>query len=397
MSRLGLTRTVVALGVVSLLNDAASEMILPLLPAFLVGLQGGGAAVLGMMEGIAESLSAVLKLAGGWFSDRTGKRTPWLFAGYGIAVAARPLMGLAGSAWHVVVLRSIDRLGKGLRTAPRDAMLAEAAGPDNRGLVFGFHRAMDHAGAIVGPLVALALMGWAGLEPRQIFLVAIVPGALVMAALVIASAAARAGSQPRPAAAQPGQSPRLTLRGTDARFRLYLASVLLFTLGNSSDAFLLLRARDAGVSLQMLPVLWIVLHLSKIALSVAAGALSDRIGRRTVIFAGWIVYGAVYLLFGLATETWHIWVLFSVYGLHFGLTEGAERALVTDLVAEGTRGTAFGLFHFTVALAALPSSILMGIMYQHLGPLPAFCTGAALAWAAAIVLLAVRSAGTRPA
>ena len=386
-----------ALGVVSLLNDAASEMILPLLPTFLVGLPGGGAAVLGVMEGIAESLSAVLKLAGGWLSDRTGKRLPWLFAGYGMAVLSRPIMGLAGSAWHVVVLRGVDRLGKGVRTAPRDAMLAASAGPENRGLVFGFHRAMDHAGAILGPVVALILMNWCGLETRTIFLAAIVPGILVLVALAAASSRPRGGLAPCQGASRPQRAtslPRLTLRGTHPSFRLYLLAVLLFTLGNSSDVFLLLRAKDAGVDLAMLPVLWIVLHASKITLSVVAGMLSDRVGRRVVIAAGWLVYGVVYLLFGMATETWHVWALFAIYGLHYGLTEGAERALVTDLVSRDALGTAFGLFHFTVAIAALPSSILMGFLYQNMGPLPAFATGAAFAWAAMLVLLAVRPVKT---
>jgi len=385
-------RTVIALGVVSLLNDAASEMILPLLPAFLVALPGGGAAILGLMEGIAESVSAVLKLGSGWASDRSGSRRPWLILGYGIAVVARPLMGLAGSAWHVVGLRFADRVGKGVRTAPRDAMLASSADERSRGLVFGFHRAMDHAGAVVGPGLALLAMGVLGMQVRTVFLMAAIPGALVLVSLVVALAGTGKVAA-APAAGRP------SLRGLGRPMHVYLVAVLLFALGNSSDAFLLLRAADMGVALGQLPVLWIVLHLSKIALSVVAGAVSDRVGRKAVIVSGWIVYAAVYVLFGLALSPLHIWILFVVYGFYYGLTEGAERALVADLVPAQARGTAFGTFHFTVAVGALPSSLAMGALYQWAGPLPAFATGAVLAAAAAIVLLAlpVTRSGDSPA
>jgi MFS family permease len=378
-------RTVIALGVVSLLNDAASEMILPLLPAFLVMLPGGGVAILGVMEGFAESLSAVLKLGSGWASDRTSRKGPWLVAGYGIAVIARPLMGLATGAWQVVGLRLADRTGKGLRTAPRDAMLAAAAPDDSRGLAFGLHRAMDHAGAVIGPLVAMALMSWAGMQVRTIFLLAAIPGALVILSLVVALSSPAA----RRAETTPSHVGKPSLAGLGRPMKVYLVALLLFTLGNSSDAFLLIRATDAGVRLEHLPALWIVLHLGKIALSVVAGGLSDRIGRRAVIISGWLVYAVVYVLFGLASETWHVWVLFAVYGVHHGLTEGAERALVADLVPEKLRGTAFGTYHFVVAIGALPASLAMGAMYQWIGPLVAFATGAVLACLGALVLLAV--------
>jgi MFS family permease len=386
MKKRAIGRTVVALGVVSLLNDAASEMILPLLPAFLVALPGGGAAILGIMEGLAESVSAFLKLGSGWASDRTARRGPWLVVGYGIAVLARPIMGLATGAWHVVGLRVLDRAGKGIRTAPRDAMLASAAGRESRGLAFGFHRAMDHAGAVLGPLVALGLLSLAGMQVRTVFLLAAVPGALVLVALVVALAS-RSGREAEAVAV----ARKPSLAGLGRPMRVYLLAMLLFTLGNSSDVFLLLRAADAGVELMHLPALWVVLHLAKIALSVAAGGLSDRIGRRRVILAGWLVYAVVYVLFGLASETWHIWALFAVYGVHHGLTEGAERALVADLVQEDRRGTAYGTFHFTVAVGALPASVVMGLLYQSAGPLVAFATGAVLACAASVVLLLVKS------
>lgn len=386
VKRGAISRPVIALGAVSLLNDAASEMILPLLPAFLVALPGGGAALLGLMEGFAESISAVLKLASGWASDRSGRRGPWLVVGYGLAVVARPIMGIATGAWHVVGLRLADRMGKGIRTAPRDAMIASATDEKSRGLAYGFHRAMDHTGAVLGPLVALALLGLLHMEVRTVFLLAAVPGALVMIALVAALVWGRKAASPveRPAAGKP------SLAGLGSPMKVYLVAVFLFTLGNSSDVFLLLRAADTGVELVHLPALWILLHIAKIALSVGAGGLSDRIGRKKVILAGWIVYAVVYVLFGLASETWHVWVLFTVYGLHHGLTEGAERALVVDLVPEDRRGTAFGTFHFAVAIGALPASIAMGVLYQVVSPLVAFCTGAALACVASVVLTMVK-------
>jgi predicted MFS family arabinose efflux permease len=231
----------------------------------------------------------------------------------------------------------------------------------------------------------MALMGWAGMEVRTIFLLAAVPGALVLVSLAAALASRGARETgAAPAAARP------SLRSLDRPMKVYLAALLLFTLGNSSDAFLLVRAADAGVRLELLPALWVVLHVGKISLSVVAGGLSDRIGRKAVILAGWLVYAVVYVLFGLASETWHIWVLFGLYGLHHGLTEGAERALVADLVPASVRGTAFGAYHFTVAVGALPASIAMGALYEWAGPLPAFATGAALAAAASAVLLGVR-------
>ncbi len=377
MSRL--PRTVVALGAVSLLTDLSSEMIYPLLPVFLVGL-GGGPAFLGVVEGVAESTAALLKLVSGAVADRTARRKPLVVLGYGIASVARPLVALARLPWHVLAVRFADRIGKGLRTSPRDALLADAAPAEVRGRAYGLHRAMDHLGAVLGPLAAFALMHEAGVSVRGVFALAAVPAAAAVLTLLLAvrepERAAPAGP-PRPLTIRPPAVPA---------FRRYLVVLALFTLGNSSDAFLLLRAADVGVRVEHLPLLWAAFHVVKSALATPLGALSDRIGRRRVIVAGFAVYALAYAGFGAAREAWHAFALFAFYGLFFALTEGAEKALVVDLVPADARGRAFGAFHFTVGLLALPSSALFGLLWQWKGPALAFGAGAGLALAAAALL-----------
>ncbi|HEX7243331.1 MAG TPA: MFS transporter, partial [Longimicrobiaceae bacterium] len=341
------------LSVVSLLNDAASEMIYPLLPLFLTATLGAGPAVLGAIEGVAESASSLLKLVGGWVADRTGRRKRLVAWGYGIAAVGRPLVGLAGAAWQVLAVRFADRLGKGLRTAPRDALLAESVEPERRGAAFGIHRAADHAGAVVGPLLASAiLLAWPG-RLRLVFLLAAVPGLLTLAVVLwkVRESAVRL-----PAAA-PG-APRPGLRGLGPAFPRFLAVLVLFALGNSTDAFLLLRAQQLGVATALIPLLWAALHLSKVVWSVVGGRLADRSGPRGAIVAGWGVYALVYAGFAAAHAPWHAWALFAAYGLFFGLTEAPEKALVAALAPEGGRGTAFGAYHMVVGLGALPASFL---------------------------------------
>jgi MFS family permease len=385
-----LGRNVIALGVVSLLTDASSEIIYPLLPLFLTGVLGAGPEAIGAIEGAAETTAALLKLASGWWSDRVARRKPIVVAGYAIASLARPLIAIAQSATQVLVIRVSDRVGKGIRGSPRDALIADSVDPSIRGRAFGFHRAMDHAGAVIGPLIAFALLQREHLALRTVFWIAAIPGVLSVIALVVfvrevprATHASRAPSSASPRDGAP--------RALGGRFWAYLAVVLLFTLGNSSDAFLILRANQLGVSTALVPILWAALHVVKSASSVPGGALSDRVGRRAVIIAGWIVYALVYLAFARASETWEAWALFGVYGLYFGLTEGTERALVADLVPGARRGTAFGWYNLAVGLAALPASVLFGAIWDRYGADAAFTMGAALAGAAAIgLLVAVR-------
>lgn len=368
------------LSVVSFLNDASSEMIYPLLPLFLAGTLGAGPAVLGAVEGAAESASSLLKLWGGRVADRLGRRRALVAWGYGIAGAVRPLVALVTGWGQVLAIRLADRVGKGLRTAPRDALLAESVPAERRGAAFGLHRAADHAGAVAGPLLASAVLLLAPGDLRLVFALAAIPGALTL--VVVLLKVRDEGAYFRTPSSPP--SPRL--RDLGPVFPRYLAVLLLFTLGNASDAFLLLRAGEAGVPTAAIPLLWGVLHVSKAGWSVAGGRLADRWGPRRAIVAGWIVYAAVYAGFAAAGSAWQVWALFAVYGLFFGLTEAPEKALVAGLAPEGMRGSAFGAYHAAVGLGALPASLAFGVVWQRFGAPAAFGMGAALALAAALLL-----------
>ena len=387
--RLG--RNVLVLAAVSFLTDASSEIIYPLLPIFLTTVLGTSAAAVGAIEGAAETTSALLKLASGWWSDRASRRKPLVVAGYALASLARPLVAVAQSAAQVLAIRLTDRVGKGIRGSPRDALIAESVDPAIRGRAFGFHRAADHAGAVVGPLIAFALLRWEQLPLRTVFLFAALPGVLSVIVLVLGVREtprhARAASATKKAGV-----PSLDV-SLGRAFWTFLASVLLFTLGNSTDAFLILRANQLGVSVALVPILWAALHVVKSAASVPGGALSDRFGRKPLILAGWAVYAAVYIGFGRATETWHAWALFLAYGTFFGLTEGTQAALIADLVGQARRGTAYGWYYLAVGIGALPASVLFGLIWDRVSPRAAFDVGAGLAFAAALVLLAVRPQG----
>jgi MFS family permease len=377
-----LPRTVIALGAVSLLTDLSSEMIYPLLPVFLTTVLGAGPLAIGAIEGAAESVAALLKLASGWWSDRVPRRKPLLIAGYGMASLVRPLVGLAQGVGQVLAVRLIDRVGKGIRGAPRDALIADAVDASQRGRAYGFHRAADHTGAVAGPIVAYALLTWGGISLRTVFLLAAIPAAAAMIALIF-------GVRESARAASKGKAPDLAWSGLDRKFWAYLGVLLLFTLGNSTDALLILRANELGVSVALIPILWAVLHVVKAVSSTPGGVLSDRLGRRPLIISGWLVYAAVYLGFAYASATWHAWGLFIIYGLYFGLTEGVEKALVADLVPAAVRGAAFGWYNLTIGLAALPASLIFGGLWQAYGAATAFVVGASLALVAAIGLMLV--------
>jgi MFS family permease len=375
-----------SLGWVSLLTDASSEMIYPLLPSFLLGVLRAEPSFVGMIEGLAESTASLLKVASGWLADRVPRRKPLIVTGYALSSLARPLVAVATASWHVLAIRLADRIGKGVRGAPRDALLAEVTAPGERGRAFGFQRAMDHAGAVVGPLVASGLL-FLGCDLRVVFGLAAVPALLSVLVLVF-GLREDAARRSVPAAAAPGGASPWT-----PAFRRYLAALGLFTLGNSSDAFLLLRAQEAGVSLTALPLLWTVHHVVKAVGSTHGGALSDRVGRKTVIVAGWVVYAAAYAGLALAREAWQVWALFAVYGLFHALTEGSERALVADLAAADARGRAFGAYYAVTGILLLPASLLTGALWQRFGPAAALLTGSALALSASGALAAgVRTA-----
>ncbi|MBX9928239.1 MAG: MFS transporter [Gemmatimonadaceae bacterium] len=378
MRRPPLPATVRALGWVSLLTDAASEMIYPLLPLFLSTTLGASAAMVGAIEGAAESTASLLKLASGWLSDHLGRRRPLVLAGYGLASLVRPLVAFAAAPWQVLVIRLTDRVGKGVRGAPRDALIADAVLPSERGRAFGFHRAMDHAGAAIGPIVAYLLLSVAGVTLRTVFLLAAIPGAVSVIVAVIGVRETASPPAPRASGALSAAPPRPLVP--------LLAVLLLFALGNATDAFLLLRATQLGVAPALLPLLWMALHLVKSASSTPAGALSDRVGRERLIIAGWLVYALVYAGFALASASWQLWLLFLVYGAFFGLTEGSEKALVSDLVRADARGRAFGWYQLVIGAAALPAALLFGAVWDARGAPSAFAMGAVIALAAACCL-----------
>jgi MFS family permease len=387
-----LPRNVILLSVTSLLNDVASEMLFPLLPTFMISVLKGTKEQLGWLDGLADTASSLLKLWSGASSDAAGRRKGFIIVGYGLAAIARPLMAAAAAPWHLIALRSVDRIGKGIRTAPRDALIAESTPQASHGRAFGFHRAMDHLGAAIGPLLAFAFLWfwpkqWSEvLALRVLFALALVPALPILLIVVFG-----VREEPQPVPAQAKERFVFSLAPLDARFRLYLAALLLFTLGNSSDSFLLVRAQELGVQPVWLPILWGVFHLAKSGLTQAAGPWIDRLGPRPLIWAGWFIYAATYLAFGLATAAWHAWGLFLVYSIYYALAEPSEKALVASLVPGERRGLAFGWFNLVIGTAALPASVVFGSVYQRVGPLAAFGMGAGLALAAALLLAGVRN------
>jgi MFS family permease len=377
---LKLPRTVWLLGIISLVNDAASDMIYPLVPLYLASVLMAGPKALGIIEGIAEAFSSLLKLFAGVLADRTRHVKYWVFAGYGIAGFARPLLGLTTSWLGVLACRFADRVGKGLRSAPRDALLSLSVDASQRGLAFGFHRAMDNFGAVIGPLVAATLLA-AGMPLRHVFLWAIVPGVVV----IVLALFLKDDATPAPAAKPVAFS--WTLREFPPAFRRYLIVLALFTLGNSSNMFLLLRARDLGLPQAEVPVLWALVSLVAALLSTPLSSLSDRIGRTRLIVSGWVVYAIFYLVLGLQRDnTWALWPMFAGYGMFLAATEGAEKALVADLVPRESAGTAYGWYNLVVGLFLLPASIVFGWLWQLETPLIAFGFGAGCALVAALLL-----------
>lgn len=378
-------RTVIALGFVSFFTDMSSEMIYPLLPLFLTGVLGASAITLGMVEGFAEAAASLLKVVSGIWTDRVSRRKPFVFAGYGLAGIVRPLIGLATGWPFVLAMRLLDRVGKGIRTSPRDALIADVVEPDQRGRAYGFHRMMDHGGAVVGPLVAALLLSVAGFSLEWVFLSAAVPAVIVM---VVIFTAVKEPQRPTDEPAE-GTLKRGNWRELGGGFGVFLASLFLFALGNSTDFFILLLLSDAGIPAVWITVLWSLHHVVKMAAAYFGGILSDRFGRRRMILAGWILYGVIYLAFAFFTSQTALVVIFLAYGLYFGLVEPSEKAWVADLAPAHLRGTAMGFYHGTIGIAALPASLLFGALWYFFGAHIAFGVGAGLALGASALLLKV--------
>jgi MFS family permease len=354
-------------------------MIYPLLPLFLSTVLGANASFIGAIEGAAESTAALLKLASGWWSDKIRKRKPLVVIGYGIATVARPFTAIAQTAFQVLAIRVTDRVGKGLRTAPRDALLADSTDEESRGSAFGFHAAMDNAGAVLGPLIAFLLLRQFNFSLRHVFWLAAIPGALAFIVLVVA--VKEVEGRQKITSSTTHLDPKVKL---GRRFWMYIAVVFLFTLGNSTDAFLLLRANQLGVAVALAPILWAFLNFVKAALGTWGGSLSDRFGRKPLIIAGWAVYAIVYFGFARATHQWHAWALFASYALFYAFTEGTEKAFVADLIPRERRGAAFGWFNLAIGLGALPASLIFGAIWDRSGAPTAFMFGASLAILASV-------------
>ena len=379
------------LGGVSLLNDMASELIYPLLPYFLTGVLGATAVSLGIIEGASDAISSVVKVISGRLSDRWRRRKPIVVAGYSLSALARPFIAAANGWGAVFFLRFSDRIGKGVRSAPRDAMLADLADETNRGRVFGFHRAMDHSGAVLGPLLATAFLLALPGAYRTLFALTAIPGiATVLLLLWVRERPHIASSPGDPQPSPPlAQGPTPTSGPFPSPLVRYFVVLSVFMLGNSADAFLLLRLTEAAGGPQYVPLLWSLHHVVKMGASVAGGAASDRVGRRPMIAAGWAIYAATYAGFAVSTSLGALIAWFLVYGTYFGCVEGTERALVADFAPVARKGSAFGIYNAVVGFGSLVSSVLFGLIWTRFGSSMAFASGAALAVLAVLLLFVI--------
>ncbi len=393
--------TVIALGAVSFLTDLSSEMIYPLLPLFLSTVLGAGAFAIGLIEGVAEMTASVFKIISGYLTDRSGRRRPYVVWGYTLSSMARPLIGLVRLWPLVLVLRFVDRIGKGVRTSPRDALIADVTDLRFRGWAYGFHRAMDHAGAIAGPLVAVLLLKVFDVSLRTVFLLSALPAALVVLIVVVFVKERRPAGAGRDAVTpeneeKAGSAHQIPEPGTEQGnlkdFRLFMFAVVIFTLGNSTDAFLLLRLNHAGVDGTGVALLWSAFHIVKMVSTLLGGKISDKVGRKPMVITGWIYYAAIYLLFAFLETRGVLITTFLLYGVYFGLTEPVERAWVASLVPQKLMGRAFGYYNGAIGIASLPASLIFGLIWQKWGYEYAFVTGGLFALLGCVLISGVKEA-----
>ena len=373
-----LPRTVWLIGLISFVNDAASEMLYPLMPLYLATVLMAGPKALGLIEGIAEATSSIFKLVSGVIVDRTKKTKPWIVIGYFLAGIGRPLIAIANSWTWVLCIRFTDRLGKGLRTSPRDALLADSVPSNQRGLTFGLHRSMDNAGAVFGPLIAALLLSM-NIPLRDIFLWAVVPGIITVALALCLKEVPREQQVVQPFS--------WSLEGLSPQFKRYILTAGIFALANSSDMFLLLRARELGVPQEQIPLLWAAISLITTLFGTPLSALSDRFSRKNFILIAWCAFAFFYIAMSFSGITiWMLCALFGIYGLFKAATEGVEKALVADLAPKGMTGTAFGWFNLISGLMLLPASLIFGWLYESYSPQYAFLFSGSCAMLAFLLL-----------
>ena len=390
----GLNPNVFFLGLVSLLTDISSEMVFTLVPLFLANVLGAATTVIGFVGGLSESTDAVFRIISGWFSDRIGKRKPLALAGYSISTLAKPFMYLAGNWGAVAAVRFGDRIGKGIRNSPRDALVADSVSYRERGRGFGLQRAMDTVGAAIGLVIAAVIIYQVqggglelGLETYQwLVLAGTIPAVLAVLVLFFFVRERRRGRLAKDTVNASLISGKLK-NGFDVRFKLFLVVMAIFTLGNSSDFFVILRAQDLQAPLIQVTLMLVLFNITYAAVSWPAGRLSDKLGRRGIIAVGWAIYALVYLGFALSSSLWQIWLLFAAYGIYYGIVEGVARAFVADLVPAERRGTAYGLYHGVIGFTLLPASLIAGWLWDAVNPAAPFYLGAGLAFLAMLGLM----------
>jgi MFS family permease len=388
--RLGLSPNIIFIGLISFLTDVSSELIFTLMPLFLANVVGAATVVIGLIEGVAESTASLIKIISGWLSDKLGNRKHLAFVGYALSTLSKPFMLFAVTWGPIMAIRFADRVGKGVRAAPRDALVGDSVDDDNRGKAYGFHKAMDTAGAALGLMLAAGIVFLTQRNVvdlrfdtyRWMIVIGIIPAFLSLVFFIFIKEPPR-----KPDGACDATPTSAEKSSLDKRFKVFVVLLFLFTLGNSSDAFIVLRAQNLGNSVLLISIMLIMFNLVYALSSLPAGILSDRLGRKKVIIVGWIIYALVYLGFADAGRDWMIWALFAFYGFYYGLTQGVYRALVCDLVPEEHRGTAFGVYNGVVGMTLLPASLIAGWLWQSVGPAAPFYFGAALAGLSAIGLL----------
>ncbi|MBI5624161.1 MAG: MFS transporter [Elusimicrobia bacterium] len=394
----GLSRNVVLLGVVSGLTDISSEMLYPILPLFLTGVLNAPMSVVGLIEGVAEATASLLKAGGGWWSDHTRRRKPFAVWGYGISSLSKPLLALA-STWHLVFLaRFLDRTGKGIRSSARDALIADSTDRAHWGKAFGFHRAMDTLGAAVGPLVALYLLEGRRLSYQSVFIIAFIPAVLGVLVLSLLVQELRPLDAPAlPDGVQGARPPALTAPpALSSEFKRFLGSYAVFCLGNSSDVFILLKAKDSGFSTTSIILAYVGYNIVYALAAMPAGWLSDHIGRRKTLACGLLIFSGVYLGFGLASSLSALWLLFAAYGLYAAFTENVAKAMVADLSVSSNRGTAMGVFQGSTGVLAFAASGMAGLLWTHVSPSAPFILAACCGLASCVLVLAMPSGKQEP-